>query len=170
MPRYLRQPHATTCGPTVVVNAIKWAGGRANRRTYDFYRGMCASPGSLGGTYMPDFKRALAFASQGLFNYEEGPCSIRRVARHLARGGAVIARYDWDAFTLSHPGPSRSGRLHGAHFTLVIGGDGETFTLVNNDRRKTLKRVSRRTLKAYLRPKASFGKRPTNVFYLVRKG
>lgn len=118
--RYLRQPHYKTCGPTVVVNAAKWAGHRASRST--LYKELTDRFKTVKiGTSKSEFEQMLGMAS-GMFKatWEPEP-SVMAIDRALRKGQAVILKYNWQV-----------DWEIGAHFTLVVGKRGRDYVFIND--------------------------------------
>lgn len=138
MPRYCAQRSRSDCGPIVLINALKWAGVRVTLRDHLPYFNQVCRPEGMG-TSLARFKQVLGEVKPGRFTsrYRDEP-SLSETEAHLKSGGAVILFYD--------VGPH-------FHFTLIIGrqGKGRTFLVVNGVPGKTVSRITRKTLKLWLR-------------------
>ena len=92
--RYVRQRNQFTCGPVAVLNAVRWAGGRARfEDKFDDYveRCRCVPP---WGTKHGAFDRVLRVEGDGLYKVRRvyRP-TIAQITSHLLNGGAVILNY-----------------------------------------------------------------------------
>ena len=93
MPRYVTQRHFASCGPTVVINAGKWANaGLTMQDHYGLAISSCRCDAYAEGSAVPDIDRTLRAALVG-------DAQVRRprvafawdIEEHLDRGGAVVA-------------------------------------------------------------------------------
>src|SRR3989338_743600 len=108
MVRYAQQPDEDSCGPTVILNALKWAGVRCTVRK-DFERIAQKSEYSKEGG-LPEKKLARALTSFGdtFFTVRQRRWrGIAEVKRHLENPKCAVVTY------YTHE--------KGAHVTLVIG-------------------------------------------------
>ena len=149
MPRYVGQRDKYSCGPVVIMNAIKWAGGHATmkkdhkRLTKAVY---CGFVGDQHGTHPLDLDPILRREGFGRFEVVRFfyP-SIQEFEEHV--------RKDDCAAVISFNYINRSGKFCG-HYTLVIdvSFSGKTFTYVNESRGKLLvARLKRQTVVRFRR-------------------
>jgi hypothetical protein len=150
--RYLRQPDRYSCGPTAIINAMKWAGLDATSRDYlPYLQFSCRTidlqnptDADLNGTMDHDFDRVLRYVGKDVFKIKRRRSpSLPEIIRHLKRGGAVALSYFWQ----------ESGQ-EGLHFCFISGMDRGSFVCVNDHdapNTATIRKRSRKTLKKWLR-------------------
>lgn len=121
--RYIKQPDNYGCGPTAILNTLKWAGYRVTLKKH--YRALvikCRSKDPDGnefsGTTVYDFENVLKYVGQKIFDIKFllRP-KIKRIKKELKKGNAVI---------LLHLNPD-----HTSHYTLIISNEGNNFVAVN---------------------------------------
>ena len=147
--RYIKQQEKTTCGPIVILNALKWAGCKVtskkdksrikkltrwtHKRYYDGFRG-CTPYG---------ISRALGEINElEVTHMVHGYKShiLRILDSHLKRGEAAIIRYYW----------KEKNRVCG-HYALCIAGTSKTYKLVNDSMKTTISIRHRETLRDLLK-------------------
>ena len=95
MPRFVKQPHENTCGPTAVINAAKWAGVDLSiKHDYKWLMGLCETDLQVG-TYPHGIERGLrltiGICGVKVTRKRLGFGSIRNLEKHLDNGGAIVA-------------------------------------------------------------------------------
>lgn len=101
--RYTKQYDEYSCGPTALINALKWAGHSVSyKRDIKTYRTRVQC--SQNGTGVMFLGMALNFIShkiQVIDKYTNHYLFIKklpkwkRIKEHLTQGGGLILRYDW---------------------------------------------------------------------------
>ena len=92
MPRYASQPYDSTCGPTAVINAAKWAGlGLSVKHDFDFIMELCDTDWEIG-TYAQNIDRGLriALGLNGVKVTRKRNASIKDIENHLSKDGSVV--------------------------------------------------------------------------------
>ena len=165
MPRYVKQPDKASCGPIVIMNALKW-GGRRRTLKNDFWRLARAcdcSPGNYGSS-INAFDRTLRNETRGHLNVKRRyRSSIREIEEHLCqRNGAVIINYLWIC--------KKTGKRHG-HFALFtnVSKTGRMFTGINDKRGITIVSRRRSTLLRHLRLRGLRDERSYPMVWLLTK-
>lgn len=147
MPRYVKQPDKASCGPIVIMNALKWGGKRYTLKN-DFWRLIrkCRCGPDKLGTSPKHLDRCLRDETQGCLEIARRlEPSIREIEEHLCqRNGAVIINYLWIC--------KKTGKRHG-HFALFtdVSKTGRMFTGINDKRGITIVSRRRSTLLRHLR-------------------
>jgi hypothetical protein len=90
MTRYLAQPCGTSCGPTVAVNALKWAGVKATcKKTLPkAKKGMQWIPNN-GGCYRTHIQETIRKMGKGILTLRRGAMTPASVMNHIDNGGAA---------------------------------------------------------------------------------
>lgn len=138
MPRYIRQRLRQSCGPIVLMNAVKWAGYSLNRVEYlPHFAELCGYQiGSSFGIYCESLHEAiLATPEVKLVKRLERP-TLRQLDRFLDKGHAAIVRY---------------AHRSGCHYVLVPKRTAKFYYCVNGSQVKTLVRISRKRFSKKLR-------------------
>lgn len=121
--RYIKQPDDYGCGPTAILNTLKWAGEKVTLKKH--YRALvikCRSKDPDGnefsGTTTRDFQSVLNYVGKKIFDIKFliQP-KIKRMKKELKLGNAII---------LLHLNPDNT-----SHYTLIISNEGENFVSVN---------------------------------------
>ena len=92
MPRYASQPYDSTCGPTAVINAGKWAGlGLSVKHDFVFMMDLCETDWEIG-TYPWGIDRGLriALGLNGVKVTRKRNASIKDIEKHLSKDGSVV--------------------------------------------------------------------------------
>jgi hypothetical protein len=108
--RYMAQPCGTSCGPTVAVNALKWAGVKATREKTlpKAKKGMKWVPND-GGCFSTNIRQTIRKMGRGKIILHWNPATPAVVMEHIQNGGAaLIELLSWD-------------KIH--HICLVVKGD-----------------------------------------------
>lgn len=123
MIRYMKQPNDWTCGPTVLINALKWAGKSFNGKMYLSKFIKATKCCEAHGTFDDDLLGALRTEGKGLIKYSlpKRP-SLSSIEEHMARGGAIIVGFNLPMYSKD-----------GEHYTLITDmiDDGEAFKCIN---------------------------------------
>jgi len=139
MPRYIKQRHERSCGPTALMNAVKWAGYSLSYEDYiDYYAKLCDyKKGDDFGTHWLNLHRAiLATPELKLVALLNRP-TLRQLDRFLNKGFSAIVRYK---------------HSKGGHFAFVPKHTAKFYYMVNGPRSKaTLCRISRKDISKKLR-------------------
>ena len=114
--RYIRQPDEISCGPTAILNALKWGGMPVTHDDLPKIQFACKTVNAYdpfdtenAGTYDHDFDRTLRYAGAPLFDVKrKNSFSFKSVKEHLLSGGAVCIGYYW----------VENGK-EGAHFAFI---------------------------------------------------
>jgi len=96
MPRYVIQPHETTCAPTAIINAGKWAGKNLTIRR-DYTRIVLESRSSEEGTSYGNIDRVLRdnLSDYLIVKKPRNPWHFS-VREHIKKGGAALISYSYD--------------------------------------------------------------------------
>lgn len=133
MPKYSRQLNDFNCGPTAILNAMKWAGARVSNDFIPFLEFGCridAADDDLGTTFN-DFDRMIRYCGKNLYKTRRTKhLTMKKLRAHLMNGGAVALDYVDDS------------TVDGGHSTLIIGMKGSMFSFVNDSVNQTI--VNRR--------------------------
>jgi len=93
MPRYAAQPYDSTCGPTAVINAAKWAGlGLTIKHDFDYMMNLCGTDRKIG-TYVWGIELGLrlVLGGHGVKVTRKRKASIKDIEKLLLKDGAVVA-------------------------------------------------------------------------------
>lgn len=137
MPRYVRQPEEYACGPTAVLNALKWAGVPATIK-YDFglIADMCEYERGEGS---PDgaINQTLRLLLDGWARVRRPRyASTRDIRKHVEKGGACVATI--------------SDYADMCHVFLVTGFTGKLFVTHNYNHHRHTTLLRECTLNEYL--------------------
>lgn len=137
-PRYCRQIGSSDCGPIAILNILKWAGLSVTLKEYLPYLNTVCRIDNFG-TPLHRFNAMILKLRKNRFQarYRKQP-RLDQIEKHLAQGGSVLIFYF-------------NGQCY--HFSLIIGSNenGSRFTMVNESYGKTVSKVTRKTLKRFLR-------------------
>ena len=103
MPRYAKQPRDSSCGPTAVLNAAKWAGlGLSIKHDFDFMADLCGTDWKIG-TYPSGIERGLrvALGLNGVKVTRKRYATVRNIEKLLSKGGAAVACNDDHVFLIT---------------------------------------------------------------------
>ncbi len=128
--RYAKQRDQYSCGPTAIINVLKWAGVDCSyEKSLKLVQKLCGCVNPPNGTGHVDFDKALRIVADKL-----GCLKIRRVyypalwqiEKQLKENGIVVLSYRW------HDEEEGSYR----HFMLLVevSESGKSFLTVNNQR------------------------------------
>jgi hypothetical protein len=137
MVRYARQRDRYSCGPIVLLNALKWAGYQASVREYKkclMERTSCDRSGTWGGGIDWGLRHTSELAVKKVFHIP----TLKELDKEIDKGRALIIRY-------------LDGK--GGHYVLCIGRTNKYYTLVNDTLNKTVTRCSRKMMAKVLRKK-----------------
>jgi hypothetical protein len=125
--RYIKQPDKFSCGPTAILNAMKWAGIDANGRDHIPYLQFACRTYDLEdmegqGTFNHDFDRVLRYVGKGSFavKRKKNP-TLSEMRRHLKAGHAIALAYHWE-----------DGGQSGEHFCFIAGLWNGLFICIND--------------------------------------
>lgn len=130
MPRYLKQYDTYSCGPTAILNALKWAGVAISYRSHykRVARGCRVMEGSYRerGTLSADLDRTIRELGSGYFSIRKvRSCTIQQLTDHLQNGGAaVLAHLEGDLY-------AGQENVEG-HFSFWFDSNGDYFTGAND--------------------------------------
>jgi hypothetical protein len=127
--RYAAQPYKYSCGPTAIINAVKWTGARFTlRQNHTFISRLCESTYEFG-TVEHLFERALRkIISPAAGVWRRPRPSAKEIIRHVSRpDGAVVLLY-WHRKMLSETEFVIEG-----HYILVVDAWNDHALLVNDD-------------------------------------
>ncbi len=132
MTRYLRQHDKFSCGPTAIMNVLKWLGLKIHyRKEIEWFREItrCKEDGILFGTNFGHMTKALKmFKNLFTTEYRRDP-TVSRIAKHLNAGGVVVLCY-------------RLPKRKVGHYILIVEANGEGFTAVNVEPDRTRTKLS----------------------------
>lgn len=135
--RYARQPHARSCGPTAILNALKWAGRPATlKREYPILRAECKC---TNGTWRYIFDRVIRKHAKGLFTVERRALPTYSQLRRLCRSG--------HAFVLAYMNVG----WQDAHYAFYFPSAGKLYAVNEHDKCATVALCSKRQLMGALR-------------------
>lgn len=140
-PRFARQPHDYSCGPTAILNAMKWVGIPASLRCdYNTLVDLCeAEP---NGTAIPAFDRVLRenVESHAFVRRKYRP-TLREVEKWIKDPACIVALCYWHDNSYDSDG----------HYMLMteVSNDGKEFNCINDG--KTSMFRDREKIKMYLR-------------------
>lgn len=131
MIRYLHQRDHYSCGPVAIINAIKWAGGRATRSKHlTGLQEMCDC-GADRGTSWFNFDRVLRQVMRGRVDVvRKFNPAFKQVSDHAKRDDGCVVVYCW-------PFRDISGSVDcgvDCHFSLVVDSTRDSFIAVNDSR------------------------------------
>jgi hypothetical protein len=145
--KYIRQPDSYSCGPTAILNALKWAGLDVTLQEFPLLQFSCRTvdPDSNDiedhGTLDHDFDRVLRWSGKKVLKVRrrKNP-SFKDIYIHVKSGGAICLGYFW-----------REKKQGGEHFCFISGMRRGLFHVVNdhtildfsnsNDRLRTSKTI-----------------------------
>lgn len=130
MPRYLKQYDNYSCGPTAILNALKWAGVAASYRTHykRVAKGCKVAEGEYKdrGTLSSDLDRTVRALGKAHFTVRKvRSCTIQQLDEHLQNGGAAILAH------LEEELYAGQKDIEG-HFSFWFHSDGKSFTGAND--------------------------------------
>lgn len=150
--KYIRQPDKYSCGPTAIVNAMKWAGIDANsRELIPFLQFGCRTidlenpeDAESNGTTDQDFDRVLRYVAKGHFKIRrrKNP-RINEIIKHLKAGKAVVLSYFW--------GP---GSLKYGHFCFLLSVERGRVVTINDHESETIRRRTFATIAKWIKNKS----------------
>jgi hypothetical protein len=150
MIRYARQPTKSSCGPTAIINAIKWAGYKCSIKSHHTFLSRLCNTNAEDGTEALDFSRALKKLVVG-----PGPThNISIWTRHSPKAKDIvkcIKENDCAAIILYYfKSPNKSNNVEG-HYTLLtdVSIQGE-ITCINDVLDKTVSSISMNDLRSKL--------------------
>jgi hypothetical protein len=126
-PRYIGQPTVYGCGPTAIINVLKWAGQRATIRShYRYLARLCQTNEEDShepyGTLARNLHRALNLVAKDRYtvSHKLFP-KLGAIKKHLRSGGAIVLMHMTD---------------RGRHFSLItrvgpVAGQDTLFEVVN---------------------------------------
>lgn len=138
-PRYARQIRRYTCAPIALLNTLKWAGYRCDRKSYIenlIERTRCISTGDETGTFKSDMYEALQNTPEFSRVSEVIRPTLKTIDNQLDSGGAVILSID--------------GKNYG-HTFLCAGRTKKNYIVVNLYFKETINNIRRKTMSKYLR-------------------
>lgn len=148
---YIVQDDAYSCGPTAIINALKWAGLDATKEDLDLFRFSCRTidpefpnDWDSNGTTDADLDRVLRYAGKGKIKVKKikNP-SVPMLIGHLQSKGAVIISYYW-----------KEGAQDGHHFAFISAFKKGLFEVVNDHaNKKTIMLRTKATLHKWLKKK-----------------
>ena len=108
--RYLAQPCGTSCGPTVAVNILKWAGERATcKKTLPKAKEGMGWILNNGGCYSTPIRKTIRKMGKGKIVLQRDPTTPAVAMEHIRNGGAALVELlSWE-------------KIH--HICLVVKGD-----------------------------------------------
>lgn len=146
MVRYATQPDLWGCGPTAILNVLKWCGSPATlKKDYERLKGAVKWESDCGCTH-PDFDKCLREEGRNLF-------AIRGVSYPTIGGIETHLRKKNCAVVISSIWQNKKTGEEVQHVALLIGvsESGKSFTVVNIVKGKTIKLIRRATLLKSLR-------------------
>lgn len=161
-PRYIRQRDKSSCGPTAIINALKWAGRRVtekNSKKELRIISKCGRENSKGGagTNREDLNKVLVEDTDLKVDRFVKRPAIKEIDNWIDSGGAVIIEYYWGKVPINREG----------HYTLCTERNSKTYTLINDKRNQTVVRRRRKTMRTMLRNKSYYG--DTSYAWFIRK-
>lgn len=133
--RYAANTTRSDCGPIAIINILKWAGFQVTTKRHLPYLNEMCRPEGLG-TSIRNLHKTLSHLKRRRFWFRYRPqAKIGAIDATLKKGGAVLLYYMSD--------PTQY------HFTLIIQGDGDRYTVVNAFKGKTVATVSRSTIRKW---------------------
>lgn len=145
MARYVKQPNQYSCGPTAILNALKWAGLDVTLQHHPLLEFSCRAEDSDDdefGILDHDFDRVLRWAGKNVFTVRRSKTPTLEVIReHLKNGGSVCLGYSWTEEL-------------GGHYAFIAGLDRGLFMVIN-DHIFDKKRRTAKTIQKWLSNKTS---------------
>ena len=155
MPRYMSQRNGTDCGPTAVINALKWAGLDATfKKSGKKARELCKWEPNGGGCYTTNILNSLRVMSKGRLIITRYACTPKSVMDAISDGAAAF---------VMHRAYDNIGHIT---FTTGIDNPWVPFMMVNAQLRKdgpTCIRLTERRFRHLLR------KHTTEAYIITRK-
>lgn len=157
--RYVKQPDSYSCGPTAILNAMKWAGIDATSRNHLPYLQFSCRTIDLEtpddsenhGTLDSDFDRVLRYVGRGIFRVQKKKRpTVELLRRRLKNGEAIALVYYWE-----------QGAQTGEHFCFIAGLWHGLFVCINDHGAPTIMLRRASTIKEWLK---KYEDRPTAWF------
>jgi len=118
MTRYLKQRNDFSCGPTTIINAMRWLGIKTSRNDLRLITKECKT--SKDGTWPEDFERVLEkYIPRNMYIDD---LSFMYLNHYLAFNRAVILSYSY----------TPDDGIEDGHYTLCIGNKNEKYIMVND--------------------------------------
>ena len=148
--RFIRQPTSISCGPTAVLNVLKWAGIEANLSHFPLLEFSCqtvdfSDPNNFekNGTTDHDFDRVLRYVTKAFLKVRRNKRpSFKKIIEHLYTGESIVLSYRWE----------EDGQF-GDHFCFLAGMKNGLIVCVNDhnahDKNPNLRRKT--TIKQWLK-------------------
>lgn len=113
MTRYIKQYDSYTCAPTVILNALKWAGKKVTVKDKKRCIKLCKTSYKKGGTYLWDFKAALEKIKEIEVIKFTKHLKLNDIDKAFKESGAVVARVFYKDVDRGHlffitPGPKKN--------------------------------------------------------------
>jgi peptidase C39-like protein len=89
--KYIKQPDNYSCGPTAVINILKWLGKSASLADLPKIKRLCGT--DITGTHDTYLTLGLVKSIRGIGTWEGAAPNIRNLRSHLKSGGAAIIGY-----------------------------------------------------------------------------
>jgi len=119
MANYVKQPNPYSCGPTAILNALKWAGLDVTLQQFPLLEYSCRTSGPDGdkeddeiGILDHDFDRVLRWSGKRIFKKikrKKYP-TFKEIKKHLQKGGSICLGYYWI-----------EGKQSGGHYAFLSG-------------------------------------------------
>lgn len=91
-PRYIKQPNPTACGPTVVINALKWAGIAVSAQSdFGFIADMCEYEPEDGSSFSAINSALRLLMPPSVKVYKPRNVQIEDIKSHVENGGACVS-------------------------------------------------------------------------------
>lgn len=143
MPRYCKQYSEYDCGPTAVLNALKWAGYSLTlQKGYKALRHRCGWEKGEG-TKAEDLVKTLKQYSKIKVKYLNKRVTLKDLDSVIENKQSFILLYIYK---------DKQGKDEG-HFVFGWGKDTRHYLVYNDTRRKPKKRLTRKLMNKYLRRK-----------------
>lgn len=130
--RYARQRDTFSCGPTAIVNAIKWAGYSCPAREFKKIFKKRTGCTRLRGTDPWILEQTLKRVPELSIQYVLNVPNLRDIDEELKKGRSVLLRYF---------------HSHGGHYTLIVGRTKKFYVVVNDSPKKAISYRSRKKMK-----------------------
>lgn len=125
----MKQPDSYSCGPTAILNAMKWAGIDATGQHLSYIQFSCRtidletpSDSTNHGTLTSDFDRVIRYVGSGVYTVKrKSRPTVSELKRHLQRGEAIAFAYHWE----------EAGQK-GEHFCFISGFSKGLFVCIND--------------------------------------
>lgn len=145
MARYCKQYTNTDCGPTAVLNALKWAGyGLTQKKGYKRLRKKCEwSKGSP--TYLSVLKEVLKGYKKVSVKQKKSP-TLESLDSLIDTGKSFILLYTY-----------KDGKKDSGHFVFGFGKDTRHYLVHNDTMKNPKKRLTRKKMNKYLRRRTRNG-------------